>query len=582
MLAWLLINLASVAAVAQGVGPTRNAAVGTEDLLGETVGRIAYLDQGWSPTDSQRFYFTPQGSQIIPYDWFLALEQPGDQTLFRANRNLERFRYLAQDPDPMNPDGLPVGFVRDRDQADGQVWLGVTCAACHTAQVNYQGVGYRIDGGPALGDITTLLISMTQALRATRSDDVKFARFAARLPGGLADSKHQADLKRRMDDVIALRDGYNARNFPPDRPAGNGRVDALGAILNEVYHHAVPAGNRISPITNTRPATAATSYPFLWDTPQHDRVQWIGNVPNGGPFNIGTLGRNVGEVLGVFARFDFPDHPRFPEPGYSSSVKVANLKELENWVGTLWSPQWPKDFPPIDPTKRALGERLYAQNCINCHATIDRTAPNRRVTAVMWDAGTDTRTADNFWNRTGQSGKVQGAFAKLFPTIGGKIGATVPGDELLGNAVIGTIVGSIGNQLHDLIQRDVLTAIDFHRPAPIRLALWLMGAKPGAAYKARPLNGIWATAPYLHNGSVSSLFELLLPADQRIKTFHVGSRTFDPEKVGFRTDLTGAFEYRTIDDAGNPIPGNSNDGHSYGSGLTIDQRWALVEYLKSL
>ena len=580
----LLAPIAASRVAAQDVGPTRNALVGAADPLGETVGRIAYLDQGWTPGDSRRFYFTPQGSQIIPYAWFLALEQPGNQEPFRDNRNMERLRYLAQQADAMNPDGLPVGFVRDRDRDrdDGRVWLGVTCAACHTTQVNYKGVGYRIDGGPAMADVTTLLVSMTEALRSTRNDDDKFRRFAARVLGDDADPTRLADLKRQMAGVIALREGYNARNFPPGSPAGYARVDAFGAILNEVYHRAVRPRDRTSPTTNTRPADAATSYPFLWDTPQHDRVQWVGNARNGGPLGIGTLGRNVGEVLGVFAKLEFPEDPRLPSPGYPSSVEVSNLKKMEEWLGTLWSPQWPADFPPIDPTKKALGAQLYRQNCINCHAPIDRKSPTRRVTAILWDSGTDPRTANNFWDRTGSSGKLEGAFVKFFPTFDGKIGPMASGDQMLGNAVIGTIVGSAIPELKNILSRDVMTTIDFRRPGPQRLALFLMGAKPGPAYKARPLNGIWATAPYLHNGSVPSLHELLLPANRRIKTFSVGSREFDPEKVGFRTDLPGVFEFRTHNAAGNPFPGNSNAGHEYGTGLSDDQRMALIEYLKSL
>ena len=52
-------------------------------------------------------------------------------------------------------------------------------------------------------------------------------------------------------------------------------------------------------------------------------------------------------------------------------------------------------------------------------------------------------------------------------------------------------------------------------------------------YKARPLNGIWATAPYLHNASVRTLYQLLLPAEQREKTFNLGSKEFDPVNVGY-------------------------------------------------
>jgi hypothetical protein len=98
-------------------------------------------------------------------------------------------------------------------------------------------------------------------------------------------------------------------------------------------------------------------------------------------------------------------------------------------------------------------------------------------------------------------------------------------------------------------------------------------------YKARPLDGIWATAPYLHNGSVPNLYELLLPTDQRTKVFHVGSAEFDPDKVGFKTDeAPGTTKMDT------QIPGNSNAGHDqYGTkDFTDTQRLELLEYLKSL
>ena len=98
-------------------------------------------------------------------------------------------------------------------------------------------------------------------------------------------------------------------------------------------------------------------------------------------------------------------------------------------------------------------------------------------------------------------------------------------------------------------------------------------------YKARPLDGIWATAPYLHNGSVPNLYELLLPASKRSKEFWVGSSEFDPKLVGFRTEnAPGTTKFDTT------LPGNSNAGHDmYGNNdFTEEQRLELLEYLKSL
>jgi hypothetical protein len=137
------------------------------------------------------------------------------------------------------------------------------------------------------------------------------------------------------------------------------------------------------------------------------------------------------------------------------------------------------------------------------------------------------------------------------------------------------------------------------------------------AYKARPLDGIWATAPYLHNGSVPTLYDLLLPAHMwtttsqsgpnppsdllcdrdnlrdgdkdkpchRMDMFPVGNREFDPRLVGFSTandGSTNVFMFRVRDQNGNPIVGNYNSGHNYGFGLTDSERWALIEYLKTL
>ena len=105
------------------------------------------------------------------------------------------------------------------------------------------------------------------------------------------------------------------------------------------------------------------------------------------------------------------------------------------------------------------------------------------------------------------------------------------------------------------------------------------------SYKARSLNGIWATAPYLHNGSVPTLYDLLLPKKQkgdpdtdeyRPDTFQVGSRQFDPTKVGLRSAGYDGFTFDTL------RRGNSNAGHLYGTKLKPEERWDLVEYLKSL
>ena len=175
--------------------PSRDAFVATNDPLGESVSKVVYLDQGWSPAESMKFYFTSQGSQIIPYDWFLALEQADSPTLFRDNQNILKYRYLPQLPDASNPDGLPVGFVADTDS--NRKWLGLTCAACHTNEIRYGTTGYRVDGAPTIGDVRALLAALITAMQQTKDDPAKFARFAAKVLGSRNSPASQLLLKAK-------------------------------------------------------------------------------------------------------------------------------------------------------------------------------------------------------------------------------------------------------------------------------------------------------------------------------------------------------------------------------------------------
>jgi hypothetical protein len=100
-------------------------------------------------------------------------------------------------------------------------------------------------------------------------------------------------------------------------------------------------------------------------------------------------------------------------------------------------------------------------------------------------------------------------------------------------------------------------------------------------YKGRPLNGIWATAPYLHNGSVPNLWELLRKGENRTDRFWVGSREFDPVNVGYQTSQ-GLNEFRVKNKDGNIMKGNSNLGHEYGTNWTDEEKWAVIEYMKTL
>ena len=99
-------------------------------------------------------------------------------------------------------------------------------------------------------------------------------------------------------------------------------------------------------------------------------------------------------------------------------------------------------------------------------------------------------------------------------------------------------------------------------------------------YVAQHLDGIWLRAPYLHNGSVPSLRDLLEPVENRPALFYRGYDVYEPQRGGFVSQGPDAERKGTPFDVA--ALGNSNQGHEYGTDLTAEEKDALVEYLKTL
>ena len=188
-----------------------------------------------------------------------------------------------------------------------------------------------------------------------------------------------------------------------------------------------------------------------------------------------------------------------------------------------------------------------------------------KVTNVnIQDIGTDPRAAMDFRNRTANSGPLKKGLL-----------TAAEGLDLVTQAI--AVKYFDANQVPESTRREWA---GYRTPG-------VDSVRDNLVYKARPLNGIWAAAPFLHNGSVPSLYLLLSPREERPTRFFTGSKRYDPVHVGYETtEMKGAFAYDTN------VIGNSNRGHEFtdgargngviGSKLTVEERWALVEYLKSL
>lgn len=112
----------------------------------------------------------------------------------------------------------------------------------------------------------------------------------------------------------------------------------------------------------------------------------------------------------------------------------------------------------------------------------------------------------------------------------------------------------------------------------------LKGFRKTNGYSNVPLDGIWARAPYLHNGSVPTLDDLLTSASARPKTFYRGGTRYDRAKLGFVSDRPiedgiPLFRYDTRTTGTEFIAGNANTGHEYGTTLTASERRAMIGFL---
>jgi cytochrome c5 len=111
---------------------------------------------------------------------------------------------------------------------------------------------------------------------------------------------------------------------------------------------------------------------------------------------------------------------------------------------------------------------------------------------------------------------------------------------------------------------------------------WATASGNPPAYTVPHLDGIWLRGPYLHNGSVPSLRDLLLPAAQRPKQFYRGDDVLDPDDGGFVSNIKNDDAKRRGNLFDTTVNGNGNQGHEYGTSLSDDEKRALIAYLETL
>ena len=590
-------------------------------------GDLVFAEQGakWTTSERMGFYSQDQGSRIMPLSWMRALQFDGGSFLDR----LPGYGYLPNDQS--QPAGLPVGFTTNADH------IGMTCAACHTRQIEVDGTSYRIDGGPAVVDFQGFLQDLSSAVRQVQEDPAAFSAFAQAVLGAPPTNEQLVALRQDVAAWFLRFDTLMSRALPADRPWGPGRLDAVGMIFNRLTGLDIGAGQGHIIADNIKLADAPVRYPFLWNASIQDKTQWPGFADNGDA--LLALSRNLGEVFGVFADFaPQKDQWRILGVNYlaTNSANFKGLGRLEDHIENLGPPRWPWKGGPfaVDSERAARGKAIYESTtrtedggCVGCHG-IRKGASRSVFSKTTWatplcDVGTDRREYQVLgWEV--DTGVLNGAKIPFFKD------SLQPRDKamsVLGTAVLGSILqhaspitmeletaaknhaeqiqaefGDKGTQLAqkfatDLqkLQSKLVTAENKELMGAFRglHQNWKGQAHhgvckdsfsdpdPQVVYESRVMEGIWAAAPYLHNGSVPTLEDLLKPAAERPAIFPMGP-AYDPVKVGLAREQTRFnYVYETTDCSATDS-GNSRCGHEYGTKLSEDEKKDLLEYLKVL
>jgi hypothetical protein len=202
------------------------------------------------------------------------------------------------------------------------------------------------------------------------------------------------------------------------------------------------------------------------------------------------------------------------------TVDHAALKRIRDWIWTLPPPAYPF---AIDKTLAARGSVVYHEHCVSCHA--------------------DDRFRDGV-------------------KTGDRVGTVEPIEQ----------IGTDRYRLDSYTEIFAANQYQLYPDSPYRFSHF----RKTYGYANQPLDGIWARAPYLHNGSVPTVRDLLEPPERRPKMFFRGDDVYDQVNLGF-VSSDASRNGRELSRYDTTMPGNGNGGHVYGTSLPESDKHAVIE-----
>lgn len=581
---------------------------------------------GLTEADRRVYYHADEGIQYVPVDLILSLDRPlSNKRASSASPGTYDEPFFAKPerfglyPDIVGKGELPIGITRSTD-AGYLPMAGINCATCHTVVIADAQAkrALLVDGAPSPFAIDRFLGELIFSMLTTIVNDCQMEkvwdRFESRRKGA-SGAETSADVEAIAEEVGAsdelaavksivetsqvvelergdLRDAVRAlavkteetdKKHPAPPPAARAAGAPRPKLANGAYptaadvaskaglrHYMIqrvawlfaeatlaPSGadaglGRSNPWGVTKNVLASRylhssfkqkeiggpiSTPYIWGLGRYRDIFWTG-VTNS------LLERNMAQGIALLADFNFDPQ------SFDTTLSIEKLHGVVTYAKKAQPPAWPVSvLGRIDPPKAALGERLFKEQCLDCHSPW-QTGPGEAETVLKYcEVGTDKKYFD------------------------AQLEQMAPGKDLFAG-VLAPFMRDVKRRAY---QVEGLVGKEGTYEGGRTNVVWR--APPKNAFVAKPLSGVWASAPYLHNGTVPSIRDLLTDAKARPLRFVVGHPAYDPTRLGF----AGATTYYsfTVDTGPSAPQGNSNMGHEYGTNLSADEKDAMIEFLKS-
>jgi len=412
---------------------------------------------------------------------------------------------------------MPVGFSKKTIGFDR---VAITCAFCHTARVRAPGqpVARIFPAGPG----NTVAPLAYQNFLFNAASDPRFT--GDNVIAAIGEIVRLSPIDRTLYRVVlvpavrkALLEQKQQFEWTNHRPDwGRGRIDPFNPIKFRLLKSEL-YGNR--PISEVDDGTIGNSdMQPIWNMRLRVQRQMA--------FHWDGLNTDLKEVVLSSALGD---------GATPKSLPLADLKSLQDYLEALQPPKFEEMFPNgINHQLASTGEPLYKEYCARCHAADGATTG--KVMALN----------DNDWSEGVDPGAPRPRF-----TDGHR-------------AAMWTPAAAKAYNTYSQRYKDKFEFSHF---------------RSTGGYVSVPLDGLWIRAPYLHNGSVPYLAEVLEVPSKRTPLFYRGFDVYDPVRMGFVSEGPDAERGTRYDTS---EAGNSNQGHLWGVQLTPEQKRALVEYLKTL